>query len=222
MRTTVVSIQITEPCSQSWELMKDTKQGRYCESCEKCVVDFSDYSNADIVKFLSTTDDKVCGRLTVEQHQQLNYYLLAVPSNKNWLKYLGVLAIGASLFLGEAKAVNTKPNVEFNATVLKNITDNKPVIAVTIYGFVFDEENKPIANLKVFIANTKLFGITDKNGRYEIMINQPLKKGTNLIQIDARGYVAATILNIAVAKQPNLLVRPVPMIMGGLGMVKLR
>ncbi|WP_316765321.1 hypothetical protein [Pedobacter frigiditerrae] len=149
MKNETLSINIAEPCHQNWELMDSRNNGRFCETCDKCVVDFSNHTNTEIIKYLSSSKNDVCGRLTHTQLNQLSYYSLVVPSNKNWLKYLSVLAIGVSLIVNEASAHSLKEpvpiaNSPINLKTISNTTKIK-----SIYGYVFDENKKPIAGARV-------------------------------------------------------------------------
>ncbi|RZK64597.1 MAG: hypothetical protein EOO95_10650, partial [Pedobacter sp.] len=64
MKNSNALVTIAEPCTQNWEEM-DQKDGfNFCQACNKCVVDFTGYSNADIIKTLANASTEVCGRLT--------------------------------------------------------------------------------------------------------------------------------------------------------------
>ncbi|RZL41736.1 MAG: carboxypeptidase regulatory-like domain-containing protein [Pedobacter sp.] len=215
MKTKAISIQIAEPCHQNWETMEDRNKERFCESCQKCVVDFSNHTNSEIVKAISEAKDEVCGRLSVEQLNQLHYYLIAVPSNKNWLKYLGVLAIGASLFVNEAKAISVKSPVEI--IVNKEKSNTKPVKTKMIYGYVLNENNRPIADSVVLITGTKFSAKTDKNGRYELLIPDNLNVKINRLKIASMQFYVE--INYNVVKQKNLVLYSTPMILGKIAII---
>ena len=40
---------IPSPCTESWDCMTSTKEGRFCQSCEKTVVDFTRMSDAELL-----------------------------------------------------------------------------------------------------------------------------------------------------------------------------
>ncbi|WP_113653884.1 carboxypeptidase-like regulatory domain-containing protein [Pedobacter namyangjuensis] len=219
MKTKAISVQIAEPCTQNWELMEDRSKGRFCEACQKCVVDFSNHSNAEIVKIIASSNESICGRLSVTQLNQLNYYFIAAPSNKNWLKYLSVLAIGASLFVNEAKAIGISEPIEIVSGSEKAPIDVKPNKLKKIYGYVFDENNKPLAGIRVVIANTKLFSKTDENGRYEIVFKNSLVNENSIIKVESIRFEGSTKLNYLKEKQVDLKLAEVYMIMGKIAMV---
>jgi predicted house-cleaning NTP pyrophosphatase (Maf/HAM1 superfamily) len=63
-----MQIHIPKPCSESWEQMAPRAHGRYCNACEKTVVDFTRMSDAELIAFLkNSADQTTCGRLRNDQ-----------------------------------------------------------------------------------------------------------------------------------------------------------
>jgi len=63
-----MKIQINKPCHEDWSKMTAEAQGKFCNVCEKSVVDFSGMSDAEILYYFSKPkSEKVCGRFNVEQ-----------------------------------------------------------------------------------------------------------------------------------------------------------
>jgi hypothetical protein len=60
--------------------MQPTEKGRHCQSCCKTVVDFTEMSDAEIIRHLSQAGQHVCGRLMPDQ---LNRTLMPAPVQKN-------------------------------------------------------------------------------------------------------------------------------------------
>jgi len=61
-------ISIENPCHEDWQKMTPESQGRFCQACEKTVVDFSKMSDAEILYYFSQPrNEKVCGRFRSEQ-----------------------------------------------------------------------------------------------------------------------------------------------------------
>lgn len=214
MKTKAITINIAEPCSQNWDLMDKRNEGRFCESCQKCVVDFSTYSNSEIIKVLRSSKSDICGRISNRQLAQLNHYLIAVPTNTNWLKYLGVLAIGASVFAGGASAQVLKKPVAISNSNVKSSAILKTVSPKKIYGYVFDQNKKPIAGLQIVIVDTKLFAKTDNNGRYEIIIGENSIPKTSLIKVESLKFEGSVRVNLSTSKQANINLQELDMIMG--------
>jgi hypothetical protein len=60
--------------------MQPAEKGRHCQSCCKTVVDFTEMSDAEIIRHLSQAGPHVCGRLMPDQ---LNRALMPAPVQKN-------------------------------------------------------------------------------------------------------------------------------------------
>lgn len=57
-------IQINEPCSQDWAGMSGSEQRRFCDACDKHVLNFSEMSSAEVSEALSSADNtRVCARI---------------------------------------------------------------------------------------------------------------------------------------------------------------
>lgn len=212
-------VSIAEPCTQNWEQMQKYGGYNFCESCQKCVIDFSGYTNEAILKALANSKTDICGRLSQTQLNQLNFTLIVSTPSRNWMKYLGVLAIGVSIFVQDAKATIVKNATEFNPISLKS-DDPKPVKLKLIYGYVLDKENKPLTNVHISILNTKLFAITDKNGRYEIKIDKSINLTNGYLTASDRRYTGQLKLNTAQEKQNSLLLEERKIMIMGLIAIK--
>lgn len=61
-------ITIPEPCHEDWNNMHPDEKGRFCNSCQKSVYDFSNKTNDEILYVLNEKKaEKVCGRFRVAQ-----------------------------------------------------------------------------------------------------------------------------------------------------------
>ncbi|MFC4212522.1 hypothetical protein ACFOWA_15085 [Pedobacter lithocola] len=185
--------------------MENYEKDKFCVSCNKCVIDFSNYSNAQIISTLANSQTEICGRLSQNQLNQLNYYLLAAPANRNWMKYLVVLAIGTSVFMQDVNAaVPQKYQNEISLSEVKsNLDDEKPVLNRVFYGYIFLSDKKPAAGLKLQIKNTEYTAITDKSGRYEFKLDDNFNRKLNLVVIKESDFVTELHLNFNTSKQQN-------------------
>lgn len=217
MKATIKEVTIADPCTQNWDEMEKGAGFNFCKACSKNVIDFSGYTNAEIIRVLSNASGtSICGRLSQTQLTQLNYHLAIVPAtNRNWMKYLGVLAIGASIFIHDAKAETFKKPVEIVKSINNNIDDKKPTTVKKVYGYVLDANNKPAEGIRLVIAGTKLFATTDKDGRYEFKLDAQFDTKNNQLVVESVRYAAILNLNFAKEKQNNLkLNKADQMIMG--------
>ena len=58
------NIILTNPCNKAWDKMTPNKNGRYCISCNKNVIDFTNMNQNQILEFLnSKKNEKICGKI---------------------------------------------------------------------------------------------------------------------------------------------------------------
>lgn len=98
-------VQIPEPCHENWQAMQPQANGRFCDSCCKVVVDFTNFSDQEIVDYLqSKKSERVCGRFKTEQVQQTPVPEIILLNNTKQLWNLQrfaaalLLAFGSILF----------------------------------------------------------------------------------------------------------------------------
>ncbi|RSK37422.1 hypothetical protein [Hymenobacter metallilatus] len=57
-----------QACAEDWQQMSPTEQGRYCGSCHRTVLDFTQGTEADLAQAYATSPDgRVCGRFRADQ-----------------------------------------------------------------------------------------------------------------------------------------------------------
>lgn len=86
-------VQIPQPCPERWDAMQPTKQGRFCTSCQKTVVDYTAMSDRELVKLLSQPLQSNCGRF---RDEQLNRSL-TIPNPvgvSGWQRRVALLTMG--------------------------------------------------------------------------------------------------------------------------------
>jgi hypothetical protein len=214
MRNSNTTITIDEPCTQNWAEMKKEADFGFCRTCNKNVIDFTNYTNAEILSVLTRASTPVCGRLTVTQLNQLNYYLLVKPANRNWMKYLGVLAIGAAIFAQDASAAIPRVSTEITIQPTCRRDDKKPNMLTRISGLILGPDKKPVSGIRLVILNTKYHAITDEHGRYEFIFKYGLDVKSNVLSVESARFAATMTLDYNKVKQNNLTLQNAPIIMG--------
>jgi hypothetical protein len=95
-----LQLQIPKPCHEDWNSMNPEAQGRFCNSCQKTVTDFTQMSDAQLIAFFKKPKQSTCGRFTQEQLEND----IPIPRKRiPWVKYFFQIAIPA--FLLSVKAV---------------------------------------------------------------------------------------------------------------------
>src|SRR6185295_12964002 len=108
-----LQLQIPTPCHENWENMTPTEKGRFCASCQKQVVDFSNKSDRDIAMFFKKpSTGSVCGRF---MEDQLNRDFEMPKKRIPWLKYFFQFLIPA-FFISYRATAQGKVKIVSNTT----------------------------------------------------------------------------------------------------------
>lgn len=101
-----IQLTIPEPCHENWDNMTAADKGRFCGSCQKQVVDFSDMSDREIAQFFKKpSTGSVCGRFMQDQLERP----IEVPRKRiPWIKYFFQFALPAFLFSLKTSGQNNK------------------------------------------------------------------------------------------------------------------
>ena len=99
-----IQISIPTPCHEDWSKMSPQEQGRFCNSCQKCVVDFTGFTDEQLIHYLATHAEKnLCGRFN---DTQLNRKIFTPPSRRYYFQWIMNLAI--VMFLTNLLGINAK------------------------------------------------------------------------------------------------------------------
>lgn len=185
-----IKTKIKTPCSTDWESMKIGLHSRYCESCQKNVIDFTNKDKKEILKYLLENQEKrTCGRFYSNQldfHHTDILVTISTLSKKNKSSNLPfyLLAI-SSLFLASCSnnpAMNSKiVNVDSTSTQTSANNTTKPDTSIkeeleieytdTLFPLIGEVEFEFETN------DTSMKYTCDKNGNFTFVENMPEFKG---------------------------------------------
>ena len=190
-----LQLSIPEPCHEDWGKMTNAEKGRFCNSCEKVVVDFSAMSERQLVEFFKKPAGSVCGRF---QQDQLEREIVIPRKRIPWIKYFFQFALPAFLVSIKAEAQQTKGKVA--AIVCSKDAPNKaahntgdtlkpkaiipnanPDVRVTlgmvapnpfrsITGKITDEKGFPVPHASVMIKGTSTSVACNAKGNFKLDI----------------------------------------------------
>jgi hypothetical protein len=118
----MMHIQIPKPCHEDWNAMTPEGNGRFCGSCAKTVVDFTQMSDAEVQNyFLQRSSEKLCGRFTRSQLKRITIEIPAATLQMRlpvWKRFLvaSLLAFSTLLFSCDATVKQPPPATEATGT----------------------------------------------------------------------------------------------------------
>ncbi|WP_347923077.1 energy transducer TonB [Pontimicrobium sp. SW4] len=98
------SISIPKPCHEDWNTMTPKEKGRFCDSCSKTVIDFTNMRTHEIQDFIiKNKNNRICGHFKQTQLDSINLRIPShVLSKKHSFNKLFLIALmiimGTSLF----------------------------------------------------------------------------------------------------------------------------
>lgn len=87
------------PCNESWDGMKPDGNGRYCNACQKTVIDFTAKTEQEIIEYLqANVGKKMCGTFKTAQLLQ-QQKKVEQQKNESVLRFIAaiLLVFGSSL-----------------------------------------------------------------------------------------------------------------------------
>lgn len=76
-----INISIPKPCHENWQKMSPLEKGRFCDSCQKQVFDFTKSSDTEILRKFNSEKNS-CGRFL---KTQLERDIIAQKKKKQFL-----------------------------------------------------------------------------------------------------------------------------------------
>jgi hypothetical protein len=162
-----LAVTIPKPCQQDWNDMIPYANGRFCQSCQHAVVDFTQWSDRQLLAYLvAAKGQRVCGRLAPHQVNR-DFRLPDVPvsmAGRIAAKLTTAALFLQSVFISpEAKAA-PEPRTEQG-------TPEQSEGRTEISGRVLDEQTgKPVSGIVVSIPGTQIFTSTDASGYFLIAV----------------------------------------------------
>ncbi len=213
-----IQLSIADPCHENWDEMTQAEKGRFCASCQKQVIDFTNMSDSQLATFFKKpAGGSVCGRF---YHDQLERDIEIPRKRIPWVKYFFQFALPAFLVSmkataqGKVKAkitavASVKPSCNMirgevdvferkiftGDTVTAGIKKNDKVSvtnAKNISGKVINENGDPVPFASVMIKGTKIGIMSDSIGNFKI--ENLVLQGDIILQISSVGYDAREML----------------------------
>ena len=161
-----INIFIPEPCHENWQEMTAIDKGRFCNSCQKKVIDFTNANDQEILNAFKLNDN-LCGRFL---DSQLNRDLIK-PKEKSSLWLAASSAFISLIGLGthEVQAQEQVKTEQTDNSSLNKFNSYKAE-EIFIRGAVFNENGDKLPEVLIQVKNKKNIIYTDNNGDFRIKI----------------------------------------------------
>lgn len=178
-------LSIPEPCHEDWLQMTPAAQGRFCASCKKEVIDFTQLSRKQIADKVKS-GNTFCGRYRKDQ-LETTYF---IPEQKP-LRNLGIAAAFTSL-LALCEPVQAQEN-KTESHFIENDGRNDHLFISSedshiFYGTVYDQFDTPLIGVKIMLEGTEISTQTDFDGKFKLKIPKKVYLIHNSISCNYLGF----------------------------------
>jgi hypothetical protein len=170
--------------------MSATDRGQFCELCQREVIDFSRWSDAQIRAYLRQHAGRVCGKL---RPGQLQRPLQQASSGRAYAWLLGLLALGTSPAVAQdgppPSTVQVAPTAKAKASSLAR--SQAPTDSRMLQGQIVDETDQPAAYPVVIVAGTQIGTYGAADGTFRLMLPTDRFPTTDPVElhVNCLGYV---------------------------------
>ncbi|TDT46985.1 carboxypeptidase-like protein [Maribacter spongiicola] len=172
MKSTL-TIAVNEPCKEKFSNFSKTEKGGFCQSCEKEVIDFTNFSDNELINYLSGGNKKACGMFKASQLKTYETNSLQIMNNSMLHKGIAMMSFSLlALCATEVKGQETasiEPPIEVVSTDIMGDISYVEVIQkkYTVTGTIVDEANEPLPGVNVVLKGTTVGTQTDFDGNFE-------------------------------------------------------
>jgi hypothetical protein len=188
---------IQQPCGENWDRMSPNEKGRHCESCNKTVIDFSNYTDKELATFFKNFSGSVCGRLN--SYQVNRPILITEQPNRSFLQkiFFGTAIASWLGISATAVAQDNNNQVTVGHTIAqKNKSEKKPSDSMRVEGYVHDYDTHEavlLANVSIELDSVTIAStVTDIDGNFTMKIPVTHSYGKLLIKCTYDGYLDYT------------------------------
>lgn len=214
-------LNIPQPCHEDWERMLPADKGRFCNSCQKQVIDFTGMSDSQLIAFFrKPSTGSVCGRF---MQDQLERSMILPKKRIPWLKYFFGVTIPALLVSQKVSAQgkvaitgDTIAVAQIRGQVISAVDkaeDLKDSVGRVIEGRVQDEDGTGIPYASIRIKGSTQGTATDASGNFRITYYG--EKKIVILEVSYVGYETREIkVNMKQSSQSKINLKMKPQMLG--------
>jgi hypothetical protein len=199
---TNIQMEIPVPCHEDWNHMIPTAEGRFCNHCEKVVVDFSTMSDKEVLNYFQHHSGRICGRVSSAQLKKPDIK----PLNRRLRFFLYVFALSFLLH-------STEPLFAQDSTTDSTLTTHS--VSSIVKGKVIDDKNQPLDFATVqLLKNDVVVGrsCSDLNGRFIIALPE---QGIYVLRVTYAGFTESKTEITIIEGEHQVNVKLIPRTVSG-------
>jgi hypothetical protein len=207
------SVEVKEPCSESWEQMSGTQRVRFCSHCSKDVTNLSEMTRKEASKFVRASGSDICIRYIAELSTKRPMFAERFFQITRRAPRVAAGVMSASLTLSTAaygQAIQERQATEIAAASAalnsEGSEEPEPDEHVFLNGTLRNANGETAGGVEVLLTNVETKDrsreYTDDDGTYEFT---DLEEGTYELRIDSStGFRKRIIRDIRISQGQTL------------------
>jgi hypothetical protein len=167
-----LKIAIPNACNQNYMAMDHKADGKFCSNCSNIIIDFSEMTDVELIRYFKKYPATHCGRFHVSQ---LSRKIETISIRNNLFSYFSKIAAGL-VALSTLKFSSAKANYKNVNSISWQQNKNKKVQntytdTATISGIITNNKMEPLQNVAISFNGVQV-ATTDKNGHYSFTLKE--------------------------------------------------
>ncbi|WP_298533693.1 carboxypeptidase-like regulatory domain-containing protein [uncultured Algibacter sp.] len=187
-----LNLTISKPCSEKFSRFETTPSGRFCNSCQKEVIDFRNMTDQELkAYFIKNREKRTCGYFKVSQ---LNTPSKNHEIRKTTNKFLRIAALAVfsltSLYQIQAQTIEPKTEIVQKSQNEGSDKTQKNELQEKLLSGIVSDETGVLPGTNIVLKDTSIGTVTNFDGEFEFP--KPLKEGDVLV-VSFLGYATQHI-----------------------------
>lgn len=192
-----LQLYLKDPCSANWEDMSPSQQGKFCQQCQKEVVDFTQLPFSAIKDFFEEAQGEVCGRFQQPQLEQFNAYYQPLPTPsliKKWAAAAVLTAVVALPSFGQGgmhyepvAPTEQLPASTSNSSQQQQATQQEIVLAGKVCS---GSAQRGLALATIQVKGSEIAVVADSNGYFKLKV--PFSEERIYLEFSCKGHTSIT------------------------------
>jgi hypothetical protein len=194
-----IKLSIPKPCSRNWEGMAQNETGRFCDNCNKTVIDFTQYSDQQLADFFKRSKEHMCGTFRNDQLEKALYPLQSSP-NRSLPQLLISVALtigaGSNVYANDKQADKTEIHAVLNEKKEEeknNLITGADTTHYVSWKIIDQVTKETLPGVTILIEGTTIATASDMNGSFKLFIPDHLVNNTIKLTVSSVGYVSQTV-----------------------------
>ena len=175
-------ITVPKPCHENWNAMTPEESGKFCSTCSKSVVDFTNMESTEVQEyFIQNKEQKICGRF---KNEQLDSVIIQIPQNILFSQlnvhkmFMLALLISMGTSLLSCQNSNGKKQ-KIDGVEVIDAAENHTTMGISVRPIEIADSVNTTSKIQKKLKETKIKGYS-RNDKLELLVKDTIYQEENI------------------------------------------